>query len=290
MTELPSLNAIRVFEAAARRGSFKAAAGELHLTPTAVSHQIRSLEDWFGFRLFERHTREVRLNQAGVALAEAASNSLKQLKSAVQALRQQDNRLVISCTSSFAALWLIPRLQSFHQQYPGPEIEVRSGETLEYSGEANCLPIRFGHSEGKARQQILHDESYGLFAAKGLAGKRLAKGQWPVFLTRWKNADLPPIPWKDWLAAHPGLPSLSEHFYDQELYGIQQALAGRGAVFCSSLLVAEYLHTGLLQAMGEPLAETALCYYLPQPETDLSELARLFTGWLRQQLKDDKVI
>ena len=112
---LPSLSSLRTFEAAARLKSFKAAAQELNVSPTAVSHQVRALEDRLQLSLFERRTRAVALTREGEQLAAAAYKALSVLQDTVDDLSGQASRLGVGTTSAFAALWLVRHLQDFHQ-------------------------------------------------------------------------------------------------------------------------------------------------------------------------------
>lgn len=125
MRALPPLNALRAFDAAARLESFNQAARVLHLTPSAISHQVRSLEAFLGVALFERGARSVRLTEAGRGYHVAVSEALSGLETATERLRQRPSgqRLTLSAAPVFAMNWLIPRLADFHRCYP--EIEVR---------------------------------------------------------------------------------------------------------------------------------------------------------------------
>lgn len=123
MSHLP-LNALRVFEAVARTGSFRRAAEALFVTQSAVSHQIRHLEDWLGTPLFDREGSRPRLLPHGEELARALSLSLSEIENACQRVRShRDGPLVIAAIPSVAVCWLIPRLAGFRALHP--EIEIR---------------------------------------------------------------------------------------------------------------------------------------------------------------------
>ena len=109
---LPPLNALRSFEAAGRLESFNRAAHELHVTPSAVSHQIRSLEDFLGTRLFVRQTRQVRLTDDGQELLAAVQQAFGHISTAVRRIQRQDDdgSLTLQCSPNFATEWLVPRL------------------------------------------------------------------------------------------------------------------------------------------------------------------------------------
>ena len=122
---LPPLNALRVFEAAARHLSFKEAATELHITQAAVSHQIKSLEEYLGIELFRREGRGVQLTEAAKASLPRLREGFDALAAAVETIheRSAETELVITAPPVFAARWLMPRLADFSRR--APEIEVR---------------------------------------------------------------------------------------------------------------------------------------------------------------------
>ncbi|MEM8551253.1 MAG: transcriptional regulator GcvA [Pseudomonadota bacterium] len=144
---LPSLTALRAFEAAARHMSFAAAADELAVTPAALSFQIKSLEEALGAPLFVRRTRAVDLTDAGRALAphvSAGFDAFRQGWDSVQRL-QNNNRLVVTAGPGFTAKWLAPGLPRFAQAHP--EIELRFVSTLQmldFARDGIDLAIRFG--------------------------------------------------------------------------------------------------------------------------------------------------
>lgn len=122
---LPPLNALRVFEAAARHLSFKEAASELHITQAAVSHQVKSLEDFLGIELFRREGRGVQLTEAGRSSLAKLREGFDALAAAVETMheRSAETQLVITAPPVFAARWLMPRLAEFSKR--APDIEVR---------------------------------------------------------------------------------------------------------------------------------------------------------------------
>ncbi|KIC31269.1 LysR substrate-binding domain-containing protein [Leisingera sp. ANG-S5] len=122
---LPSLSALRAFESAARTGSFRAAAELLSVTPTAISHHIRGLEEQLGTKLFKRSGRDVVLTEDGQRLAETAVQAFGMLEDAVRALRRTTRRTVrIAAGPIFTARWLMPRISNFWEQHPGTGLEV----------------------------------------------------------------------------------------------------------------------------------------------------------------------
>jgi len=134
-SRLPPLNALKAFEAAARHLSVKKAAAELSVTPAAVSHQIRALEDYLGLRLFHRHNRTLDLTAAARACLPKLREGFDNLTQAVERLRahQGGGMLTVSAAPSFAARWLMPRLHRFLEAHP--DIDVRVSARLRQSAE-----------------------------------------------------------------------------------------------------------------------------------------------------------
>src|SRR6188768_3853689 len=122
---LPPLSSLRAFEAAARLMSFRKAAEELSVTPAAISHQLKTLEDYLGVRLFRRANRRVELTAPARAALPYLHEGFKSLAEGVERLRraEQNNLLTVSAAPSFAAKWLMPRLHTFVTRYP--QIDVR---------------------------------------------------------------------------------------------------------------------------------------------------------------------
>ena len=146
---LPSLHALQVFDAAAQRLSFTAAARDLHVTQTAVSHQIRSLEDELGTALFRRMPRKLALTAAGQAWAGELRQIFLRLEQANQRLQQRarSHRPVVALSTlpSFGTRWLVPRLGRFLASQPELEVRVSATESLvDFELEAIDVCIRFG--------------------------------------------------------------------------------------------------------------------------------------------------
>jgi DNA-binding transcriptional LysR family regulator len=126
--KLPPLSSVRVFEAAARHGSFKKAAEELNITASAVSHAVQNLEDWLGVALFQRGGGKLGLTEPGAAYAVAVGEALKAVAEATARLpgRRSQGRLAISSAPGFAARWLLPRLSRFTERYPETGVDIET--------------------------------------------------------------------------------------------------------------------------------------------------------------------
>jgi LysR family transcriptional regulator, glycine cleavage system transcriptional activator len=149
-TDLPPLNALRAFEAAARHLSFKKAAGELHVSPTAVSHQIRTLEEYLHVRLFRRLHNALELTAEAQAALPKLREGFQCLTEAVEALGTKEGVRILSIAAppAFVTKWLVPRLQRFVARHP--EIEVRIGATM------HAVDRRY--TEGNAGAESAADE------------------------------------------------------------------------------------------------------------------------------------
>ena len=146
---LPPLNALRAFETAARHLSFAIAAKELHVTPAAISHQVKGLEDYFGQRLFRRLKRGLELTRAGQVLLPRLSEGFVRLGDAVAELRsiEEEGTLAVSAAPSFATRWLAPRLHRFVGSNPELDVRINAstrlidpGKDPTVSGDTLALP------------------------------------------------------------------------------------------------------------------------------------------------------
>ncbi|MCH8518053.1 MAG: LysR family transcriptional regulator, partial [Cyclobacteriaceae bacterium] len=132
MNRLPPLNPLRAFEAAARLGSFQKAAEELNVTPPAISHQVRVLEEYLDVTLFHREARRVRLTEQGEMYLAAVSEGLHRIAAATRLLLKATEKrpLTVSSAPSFACGWLVPRLVDFHTRHPDVEVRLDTSVQL----------------------------------------------------------------------------------------------------------------------------------------------------------------
>ena len=148
--DLPPFTSIRSFEAAARHLSFKTAAEELNVTQSAISHQVKALEDYLGVRLFLRGTREVILTREGSGYLGEVSLLLDQLAAATDHIRDKDaaGPLFVRSTPAFAARWLVPRIAAFRAAHPQIELHIATSlEPPDFAGDRVDVAIRFGQEK-----------------------------------------------------------------------------------------------------------------------------------------------
>src|ERR1700744_3400710 len=177
---LPSLNGLRAFEAAARHLSFTAAATELNVTQTAISHQIRRLEEELGLRLFVRQNRSLTLTPEAREYLPGIRAAFNDLRLATdRLLRKGDDRvLTVSTLASFAAKWLLPRLSTFQQAHPDIDVHITSSTSLvDFRRDDVAAAIRYGrgHWTGLRAHWLTADELFLVCSPALLEGEKTTR-------------------------------------------------------------------------------------------------------------------
>jgi len=290
-SRLPQLNSIRVFEAAARLCSFKAAAEELNVTPTAVSHQIRNLEEKLGTLLFERKTRAIALTPEGLQLAQVSHQALQQITSTLENISRIQTVLNVTTTSSFAAMWLVPRLARFQKLHPGIQVAIRTGEQLDdlQNDRRIDLAIRYGqHDEQDVNSTKLVTEYFAAYATQNYINGCKNLENATLIETQWQNKKLPSVAWKQWLQKYDiSTYNSNIRYFDQEHHVIQAALAGQGIALVSSVLVQTSLQQNWLTPYNGDYFLPGLTYYLlPSPFSKDLHKVIVFQNWLIEELSD----
>lgn len=275
---LPSLGALRAFEATARHLSVTLAAGELNVTPGAVSLQLKELEAALGVPLFVRRPRRMVLTASGeeyFATLRTAFRMIRQATAEVVA-RARLEVLVLSCTPSFAAQWLVPRLGRFEAQVSGVDVRISAcNRVLDLAREGIDLAVRhgFGRYDGLLSERLLDDELVPVCSPKLLdqdAGLALSALADLDLLHDEHRHD-----WRLWLEAA-GASALGERqgrvFVDSN-GAIEAAKAGLGVALVRRSLVARELAEGVLVAPMEQGIASDLAYYLVYPPTALERPA-----------------
>ena len=278
-----SLQALKAFESAARRGSFKLAAEELSLTPTAISHHIGNLESRLNVSLFHRQGRRISLTGTGIRLAKATSEGFRKIDSALEEVVKAGNMVRVTTTSSLAAMVLIPSQHDFEQANPDISVEISTGESVD--SQSYIIPIRFGDVSVAEPSDVIRFESFNVFGAYGMTPPSWENAPLTLFTTEWKNQALPAPPLADWLEKN-GLQGANIQLktFDQELFGIQQAMAGNGLVFCSTTLVERLLKANVLQHFDTQSVTSDLCYYVPGRDSFETRSAAKFLNWIEDIL------
>ncbi|ABC23015.1 transcriptional regulator GcvA [Rhodospirillum rubrum] len=290
---LPPLNALRAFEAAARHGGFTGAARELHVTPAAVSHQVKGLEDALGVSLFHRLAKGLELTAAGRAYLPELTAGFDQLARASERLKRGAlvGRLTVSVLPSFAAGWLAPRLASFLRRYPDILLDLRSTpRTVDFIRERVDLGIRYGGGiyPGLASYRILEEEVFPICAPALLNGPVPLRGfadlRHHVLLH--DPGILPGEPWTGWepWLAEAGVTDIdleAGHGFTESIAMIHACVAGLGVGIGRSGLVTELLRSGRL-VRPFPVSRPADFSYwvVVPPPSQTNPKAAAFIGWL----------
>ena len=290
--KMPSLSGLRAFDAAARLGSFKAAAGELKVTPTAISHQVRTLEEQLGFSLFVREVRNIRLTKEGLELSRATNKAFSTLAEALSSLEESENRITVSTTPAFAALWLVARVKEFEELHPDFSLNVAtSTKNTELSRDRSVdLVIRYGtgHQGEGMFNRLLFTERIGVFGSPQLLRKSDIT-EIALIETRWQNQDLPTVTWDHWLTKRGFDPKefTKRRHFDDEQHVLQAGLAGQGLILISCLLVEDMLSRGWLEPFEPGYLLDGLSYtILSTEERSRSRKTRTFIKWLLDQAKE----
>ena len=279
-----SLQALKAFESAARLGSFKAAADELSLTPTAISHHINNLESRLNIDLFYRQVRKISLTPTGEYLSEATSEGFNRIEQALDRVQTAGKSVKITTTSSLAALRLIPALQELSISQPSLKVDISTSELVEV--QSHTLPIRFGEHKCVTPDDMITKEQFNVFGLHTTQTCPWLNGPVTLYTTEWKNNTLTEPPLAQWLAQNTLSPSLFiVKTYDQELFCIQEAMAGSGLVFCSTTLVKRLLNTKLLKHYGTQAVASDFCYYVPKKQRFQTRDIRLVLEWVEEMLR-----
>jgi LysR family transcriptional regulator, glycine cleavage system transcriptional activator len=283
--QLPPLTALRAFEAAARHLSFKHAAAELSLTPTAISHQIRQLEEQLGVRLFVRGARRVDLTPAGQSLFPALRDGLDAMARAVQTVRPgtRPRALVLSTTMAFASRWLLPRLARFAASQPGIALYLHtSDEPVDVQGGAAQLAIRYGPGSYPGLNCVpLLPSRFAPVCAPGLRVRDATDlAQVSLIGFDWFRRDAATPDWPLWFERAGCAPVSRQLQFSDEVHAIQAAIAGQGAALINLALVADELRMGMLcQPFGIELVGHAFHLAWPEAHDADPDIAKV-RAWL----------
>ncbi|SAK80875.1 LysR family transcriptional regulator [Caballeronia pedi] len=288
---LPSLNALRAFEAAGRLGSFKEAAAELHVTHGAISQQVRLLEAWLGAPLFERHNRRVVLTPAARAyLAEIAPlfDQLAQATARYGLSEAVARTLNVNAPATFTLRWLVPRLEKFRARRPDVEVRVEtSNEPVESLKDSYDIVIRGGPDTfyGYAMRPFLEEKRLPVCSPALLRRVPLRTPEDLRRHTLLHTSSLPRV-WPDWLAQvdMPALMPSAALTFDHFYLTLQAAVDGLGIAMGPTALVADDLASGRLVAPfdGPRLPSRSYCTYVAD-EKIADDLIVQFRAWLERE-------
>ncbi|MFK0092053.1 LysR substrate-binding domain-containing protein [Pseudomonas sp. NPDC090592] len=290
--DLPSLNALRVFEVVARHLNFRLAAQELGVTQAAVAQQIRGLEASLDLRLFERLPRGLALTDAGQGYSASIRSALAMIDEATRLLRPQATHLTVSVTPTFASKWLIPRLGNFAQIHPDIDLRVLATDRLShFSTDGVDIAVRYGkpefgaglNSELLMEQRIVAVASPRLFEGREIpvSFERLqdfvmlhdAHNFWPGFLA-------------DVFAQH-AQPTARNVRFNQTSLAIDAAINSQGIALASLAFVGEDIAAGRLMQVFTHQLRLDKSFYLVWPrKMKQAQSLSVVLHWLKQQAID----
>ncbi|WP_245429999.1 LysR substrate-binding domain-containing protein [Mesorhizobium sp. WSM3859] len=270
---------MHAFEAAARHGSFKAAAAELGVTPTAISHQVRLLEQICGRKLFQRRPRPLTLTSAGARLFEAP--------------------LRVTSPNAFASRWLVPRLPKWREANPAVPLEIIGTDAvLDLRAGAADVAIRYTRRPpvGFSGQELCRDSFFPICSPRLLAsdGRTIERAadllRYPLIHFDWMNRDPDAPTWRRWLATARSIdPELIpdkawDLSFREELHAIDAVVAGQGIAILSDVVVGRELENGSL-VKAHPLSLPGYSFYAVwMQHNPRSAVTESFLAWMRTVL------
>jgi LysR family transcriptional regulator, glycine cleavage system transcriptional activator len=291
MRKLPSLQSLRAFEAAARLQSFLLASEELHLTPSAISHQVRSLEAYLGQSLFIRSNRRVEITESGARLQKTLSAAFDMVEETCRDISPKAvvESLSVHCTPSFASKWLGPRLAGFMREYPGLTIRMSSSaEPVNILREEELdVAIAYGSVRRQAGVVVeaLGAERTAPLASPTLVGKRFKRDD--IAKLTLIESKLNPIRWRDWFKQnHLTMPDRPQPSFDRAALVIAAAVDGLGVALESVRFAERELANGELIIVGEEMykpIERETHFFCYRAADQSSRKIQQFHDWLLRE-------
>lgn len=290
MAAVPPLANLLAFEAVARRRSFAHAAAELHLTPSAISHQVARLEAQLGVRLLERSAHGVRLSGAGERYLARISGALSALVAASDDMQQGvNNSLYVHSSPSFASLWLVPRLQAFAKAYP--EIILNLSATPTHSdfalGQVD-LDIRYGVPQWPGLVvEPLFEERIAPLASPGFIREHRLRRPDQLMDVPLIQSNVSVVQWPDWFACVTDrrAPERFAARFDRAQISLDAAAQGLGVALESTTIAARHLAEGKLRPVfGLDKSVRVKAHFLVYPAHHARRgPVEAFLAWLREE-------
>jgi DNA-binding transcriptional LysR family regulator len=290
---LPSLNAIRTFEAVARYNSFTRAAEELNVTQSAASRLVRSLEEYLQVPLFTRQSRRIELTDQGRFYNELVRDSLDLIEAGTVELissKEGKGTLTIGMLPTFGTRWLVPRLPSFQEAHPEISLNIISSDgELDFTKERIDVAIRFGHGEWKDAivDPLMGEEIQVVCSPKLMQGEHPIISYDSLRYHRLIRHSTRPNSWDHWFR------SVGAHREDQQwgptlehfFMVIQAAVAGLGVALLPTFLIEDDLRSGtLVTPFTDRIAGPGAYYLITSAAKSELPRVKLFRRWLLGQL------
>jgi LysR family transcriptional regulator, glycine cleavage system transcriptional activator len=299
---LPSLDALRVFEATARHLSFTKAAAELHVTQSAISHRIRCLEQSLGQKLLRRSPSGIELTSAGMVLAKGVGRAVEEIWSAVDTVDNDSaaNLLTLSVQSAFARHWLMPRLPRFCEKFPAIELSISAEDQVAdlLSGSVDArIEYSLGGERGLHTTRLMTDSTIPVCSPAALrrfgplrSPSEVAKV--PLLHDRSAEQDASGSGWQTWLdgVGEPDLACRSGLRFNDASLTLNAAAAGLGLALARVSLLGSELREGRLVCPLPYAVRTHYAYnFVTLPEKHDAPKLRAFLAWLVEEAKASPV-
>ncbi len=295
---LPPIGAVRMFEAAARSLSFKAAAEELHVTPSAISHGVRSLEEWLSTQLFEREPRGLKLTEAGAGFLQPVQEAFEGLAAAGAKLpgKKAAGALSVSVPPTFGSRWLIPRLARFSERYPDIRVTIDTEHRqldLAVAGVDLAIRMAPAHGTGGTWLRLVRETFIPVCSPalretyKGLAAEEIVRKA-PLIHVTTVTED-----WAWWFRQTMGIDETPNRAFafDTIRMAVDGALQGLGVVLGRRPLIDDDLTAGRLVDIGASPQNGDTCYWLVGEEITFKRAdALVFRRWLIDELRTESEI
>lgn len=289
--QLPPLQSIVAFEAAARCGSFLAAAEALSLTPSAVSHRIKTLEAWLGIKLFERGHRQITLTAEGLDYLAEVQSALGRIESASARMRSaRKHELRLSVAPALGAKWFVGQLADYRSEHPEVSFVLSTASTLApVAAGKSDLGVCYGEPPWPGLEAYeLRRETVFPVCSPALAA-RLGTPADPAQLSTLPLLSHPLLEWKPWFAAagvdheEPG----EGMVFEDAMMMLEAAAAGVGVALTVGLLARSYLAEGSLIRPFAHHAEGKGFYAVLRPEAYEQRWVRHFVRWLQGRARSE---
>jgi len=296
---LPPLNALRCFDIAAKHLSFTKAAAELHVTHSAVSHQIKALEEWLGLPLFRRVNRGLVLTEAGQAYLKPIREAFERLGDATRRLRvrERSGPLTVSVMPSFAGKWLVPRLGRFRQRHPDIDVRISaSSELADFERDDVDIAVRYGRGDwpGLRVELLMHETLFVVCSPSLLQGPDAIRAPADIVRhTLLSDLDWRIDVWQIWFEAAGlgvgGVDARRALSFNYSNLMIQAAVDGLGVALSQHALAGDDLAAGRLVRPFDISLPTEYAYYVVMPEVS-AERPKIaaFRNWLKDEAKAGK--
>lgn len=288
---LPPLPSLVAFEAISRRRSFALAASELHLTPSAVSHQVARLEDFLGVKLFDRSSRGVKLSPAGEAYLLRVAGALGAIATATEDVRQGvRNSLYVHASPSFASLWLMPRISRFAQAHPGVSLFLSASHMhSDFELGQVDIDIRYGvPTWPQLKVRPVFREAIQPLASPAFLARHGLHTPVDLLQVPLIQSTVNVVQWTEWFAAYEPTrrPERYALRFDRAMMALDAAVQGLGVALESTAIAAGHLQSGRLQAVFDPAMELNVqAHFVVYPERHgyRSEVIQ-FLDWLDSEV------